>query len=64
MSVNGHGHNHVEYYVSVYGHGHLTLFRDRDSRTFTDIYEIYNIYEEYMLKVIAYDAQQTKYYST
>ena len=64
MSVNEHGHGHVEYYVSMYGHGHLSLFRVRDSRTFTDIYDIYDIYEEYMLKLLASDAQKTKYCST
>ena len=59
MSVNEHGHGHVEYYVSMYGHRHLSLFRVRDSRTFTDIYEIYDIYEEYMLKLLASDAKKT-----
>jgi hypothetical protein len=47
----------VEYYVPMYGHGHLSLFRVRDSWTFTDIYEIYDIYEEYMLKLLASDAK-------
>ena len=51
----------VEYYVSMYGHGHLSLFRVRDLRTFTDIYEIYDIYEEYMLKLLASEAQKNKY---
>ena len=59
MSVNEHGHGHVEYYVSMYGHGHLSLFRVRDARTFTDIYEIYDIYEEYMLKLFVSDAKKT-----
>ena len=59
MSVNEHGHGHFEYYVSMYRHGHLSLFRVRYSRTFTDIYEIYDIYEEYMLKLLASDAKKT-----
>jgi hypothetical protein len=39
VSEYGHGQGHVANYVVLYGHGRVSLFRVRDPRTFTNIYE-------------------------